>query len=271
MSGSKSIVESSIVRLDENGSSQAKRDEVSVEEPLEIRCNQERLLVTMRTPGKDEELAIGYLASEGVIEGIEDVVSIDRSDVASHPENVINVTLPENCMAKLRELERYGAVSSSCGVCGRKTLDTACEGFSNIESGTRVSRTTLFEIADTFEDHQVDFLSTGGLHAAGLFTSEGTLFASREDIGRHNAVDKVIGAAMREGGIDCREAIMMVSGRVSFDIAQKALAAGIPVLAAVSAPSSLAISLAREKGQMLVGFLRRPTMNIYAHPQRLSE
>jgi len=271
LSAQRSIVESSIVRLSEDGSSETRRDKVSVEEPLEIRCNHQRLMVTMRTPGYDEDLVLGYLASEGVIKESDDVISIGRNDVASHPENVIDVTLRDDCMRRIEELERFGTMSTSCGVCGKKTLDTACGAFEEISSDLKVSRKRLFEMSERFKDGQGDFKATGGLHAAALFTRSGEMKSAREDIGRHNAVDKVLGAVLREEGWPLSDLVLMVSGRVSFDIEQKSIAAGIPVVAAVSAPSSLAISLAREKGQMLVGFLRRPTMNVYSHPHRLSE
>jgi len=268
---SASVVESTIVRLTQDGSAETLRDCVSVEEPLELRRNGQRLIVTMRTPGADEDLVFGYLASEGVIESVDDVLCMERDERASHPENAINVVLKEPCLTRLERLERVGAVASSCGVCGKKTLDTACERLGQIGGNLKTSQEALFRMVDTLRERQSDFRKTGGLHAAGLFSGSGELEILREDIGRHNAVDKVLGAALRMRPWPLQDRMLLVSGRVSFDIAQKSLAAGVPVLAAVSAPSSLAISLAREKGQMLVAFLRRPTLNVYSHPQRMAE
>jgi FdhD protein len=251
-------------------------DTLVVEEPLEIRVGGKALSVTMRTPGDDFDLVTGFLTTEGVTGDVEDIRAIRYCAGATvdgeNTYNVVDVDLAAGVAPPDASLERNFYTTSSCGVCGKASIDA-------IRTQTRwpvagdtctVSPAVLSSLPDALREAQRVFDRTGGLHAAGLFTTEGELRVLREDVGRHNAVDKVIGWAAREGLLPLRGHVLMVSGRVSFELAQKALMAGIPVLAAVSAPSSLAVDLAADVGLTVVGFLRGDTMNVYAAPERVS-
>ncbi|MFZ1178166.1 MAG: formate dehydrogenase accessory sulfurtransferase FdhD [Mycobacterium sp.] len=247
-----------------------------VEEPLEIRVNGVPVTVTMRTPGSDIELAQGFLLTEGVIAGRDDVLTIrycgGRGDNGANTYNVLDVTLAAGVKTPTLDVTRNFYTTSSCGVCGKASLEavrlTGC--FSPGADPATVAAATLKAMPDQLRAAQKVFDSTGGLHAAALFTVDGTMLAVREDVGRHNAVDKVIGWALEHQRVPLAASVLLVSGRASFELAQKAVMAGIPVLAAVSAPSSLAVSLAEESGITLVAFLREDSMNIYSRTDRIT-
>ncbi|MCA1218102.1 formate dehydrogenase accessory sulfurtransferase FdhD [Streptomyces sp. 8L] len=260
-----------------DGAVSARPDTLVSEEPLEIRLNGKALAITMRTPGDDFALAAGFLVSEGVLASAADVQSIvycaGARDDGQNTYNVVDVRLAPGVPVPDITLERNVYTTSSCGLCGKASLDA-------------VRTTARFKIADTppvlvepallaalpdrLRAAQRVFDRTGGLHAAALFSESGELLDVREDVGRHNAVDKLVGRALREDLLPLSRAILLVSGRASFELAQKAVMAGIPVLAAVSAPSSLAVDLAAETGLTLVGFLRGPSMNVYAGDERIA-
>lgn len=260
---------SAVVRLQADGSASSLNDQVAVEEPLEIRIGNRPFVVTMRTPGNDEELAAGFLTSEGFTNSKADFREIDRCPLSPNPENTIRIRFGDKVDEKSIESRRYSAVSSSCGVCGKTSIEAIGSSFSQIESDLKVNRQLLFELPERLREKQVVFDRTGGLHSSGLFDQNGKLICLREDVGRHNALDKAIGYALLNGIWPLNKHVLLVSGRVSFEIVQKALAARIPIVAAVSAPSSLAIAMAREYGITLIGFLRPPKMNVYSHPQRI--
>lgn len=238
------------------------QDDLAVEEPLEIRVDTHPVSVTMRTPGHDDELAAGFLLSEGIIRNAADLQRIS-SDPRNKDQNVINVYLSTGTQLDLVRLKRNVFVSSSCGLCGKASIDTVHQNFPPLEKSVQVSPKVLLHLPGRLRDSQSTFHLTGGLHAAGLFTFDGELLAVREDVGRHNAVDKILGYALLKKLLPLGEHILMVSGRASFEIMQKALAARIPVVAAISAPSSLAAAFAEASQQILVGFLRNERMNIY--------
>jgi FdhD protein len=250
-------------------------DRLAVEEPMELRVAGRALAVTMRTPGHDVELGHGFLLTEGVIGSMSDVVSArycNSLDGNGHNTyNVLDVELAPDVATPARSLDRNFYTTSSCGVCGKASLDAVRlrTRFSPVQDPARVLPQTLFAMPDALRAGQRLFDSTGGLHAAGLFSADGRLLVVREDVGRHNAVDKVLGWALLNQCVPARGCVLMVSGRASFELAQKAVMAGVPVLAAVSAPSSLAVDLAAESGLTLVGFLRGTTMNIYAGASRI--
>jgi FdhD protein len=223
----------------------------------------------MRTPGHDEELVAGFLVGEGLLR--------DRSQLREirpyprNPEgNVVDVHLAEGVTADLEDLGRRVFASSSCGLCGRSTLAAVRRRFPRIRDGVRVAGSVLVGLPAKLRSGQETFDETGGLHAAGLFSSDGSLLCLREDVGRHNAVDKVLGRRFLEGAHPMRGTVLFVSGRVSFEIVEKALASGVPIVAAVSAPSSLAVGLARSSGITLVGFLRSGRFNVYSRPSRIA-
>ncbi|XAL99906.1 formate dehydrogenase accessory sulfurtransferase FdhD [Phycisphaeraceae bacterium D3-23] len=250
------------------GGSTPTTDELAVEEPLEIRVRGRAVSITMRTPGHDDELALGFLLSEGLIRSADDVSRVDPC-VRAAEGNVINVFLAPHVAVDFDKLTRHVFASSSCGVCGKASIDAIRIGFSSVSSEATFSAETIQRLPEALRDEQSTFDRTGGLHAAALFDPDGNLIVLREDVGRHNAVDKVLGWAIRQPGLALGEHGLMVSGRASFEIVQKALAAGLPLIAAVSAPSSLAVELAHDSGQTLVGFLRPGRMNIYTHASRV--
>ena len=263
----------------EDGRERVRSDFVATEEPLEIRLaiggRVDPVAVTMRTPGSDFELAVGWLFSEGVLRDRESIRRItyctDAEIDTDQQFNIVNVELAAPASPDLAPLERHFHITSACGVCGKATVEALrLRGLQPVGEGVPVSPDVVSELPDKLRAAQGLFDSTGGLHAAGLFDSGGALLMAREDVGRHNAVDKVIGWALLEKLIPLRDAILLVSGRSSFEIMQKAAAAGIPVVCAVSAPSSLAVEVADEFGQTLIGFLRGRRFNIYAGRERLS-
>ena len=247
-------------------------DEVAIEEPLEIRIGQDPLAVTMRTPGNDEELAAGFLLSEGIVRTRNDLREITRCALPASLGNVLNVTLAATAKFTPAAAHRFGTISTSCGLCGKTSIEFIRQQFPPIDCTipSRIKEAMLLELPERLRSAQGNFARTGGIHAAGIFDLEGELVVLREDIGRHNAVDKAIGRAFLDNLLPLKNHIMIVSGRSSLEIVQKALAAGIPIVAAVSAPSSLAVNFARESGQTLIGFLRPPTFNIYAHIERVA-
>jgi FdhD protein len=249
---------------------------LAVEEPLEIRVNGTPVTVTMRTPGADVELAQGFLLTEGVITRRDDVVRIrycdGRDDAGANTYNVLDVTLAPGVKMPDLDVTRNFYTTSSCGICGKASLDAVrvISRFSPGDDPTTVAAATLKAMPTQLRRAQKVFAATGGLHAAALFGADGTMLAVREDIGRHNAVDKVIGWALEHNRIPLGASVLLVSGRASFELTQKAVLAGIPVLAAVSAPSSLAVSLAEESGLTLVAFLREDSMNVYTRTDRIA-
>ncbi|WP_141012657.1 formate dehydrogenase accessory sulfurtransferase FdhD [Nocardioides sambongensis] len=263
-----------IVRI-RQGAVVDRADTLAVEEPMEIRVAGRALAVTMRTPGDDFDLAVGFLVSEGVVRSTEDVVSArycaGATEDGSNTYNVVDVVLDPSVPPIATSVERNFYTSSSCGLCGKASLDSVRTAitWSVARDPLRVSTAVLADLPHRLRAAQRVFDRTGGLHAAALFTADGELMHVREDVGRHNAVDKVVGHAARTGMLPLRGTILMVSGRASFELVQKAVMAGIPMLAAVSAPSSLAADLAEENGLSLVGFLRGDSMNVYAGAERV--
>lgn len=243
-------------------------DELAVEEPLEIRVRGKAVSVTMRTPGHDEELAVGFLLSEGLIQHRDDIARVDPC-VRAADGNIINVTLAPHVEIDFDKLTRHVFASSSCGVCGKASIDAVRGGFPPVSPGPLFPAAVIQAMPAVLREQQAAFTRTGGLHAAALFDTAGRLSVLREDVGRHNAVDKVLGWALCCTDYETARHALMVSGRASFEIVQKALSAGVPLIAAVSAPSSLAVELARDSGQTLVGFLRPGRMNLYTHPERV--
>ena len=247
-----------------------------VEEPLEIRVNGSPVTVTMRTPGSDVELAQGFLLTEGVITRREDVLTVQycrgaETEDGTNTYNVLDVTLHPDVPPPDTDVTRNFYTTSSCGVCGKASLEAVrlSSRYSPGDDPTSVATATLTSMPAQLRSAQKVFASTGGLHAAALFTTDGTLLAVREDIGRHNAVDKVIGWALETGHVPLGGTVLLVSGRASFELTQKAVMAGIPVLAAVSAPSSLAVDLAGQSGLTLIAFLRGDSMNVYSRADRI--
>ncbi len=235
-------------------------DQVAVEEPLEIRVNGEPVAVTMRTPGHDEELALGFLLSEGI-------APLRASVPADLAANTVEVEAPEFDPERVR---RNFYTSSSCGVCGKGALEAVAVEAERIEDDLRVPLSLLAELPDRLRAAQATFEATGGLHATGLFDADGLLLCLREDVGRHNAMDKVIGWAFAEGRLPLASSILCVSGRLSFELVQKAAVARCPVLVAVGAPSSLAVDLARDRAITLCGFVRDGRLNVYSEQWRVA-
>ncbi|GAA3357645.1 formate dehydrogenase accessory sulfurtransferase FdhD [Streptomyces antimycoticus] len=274
-----------VIRI-RDGAISTRPDTLVAEEPLEIRLNGKPLAITMRTPGDDFALAAGFLVSEGVLGRADELANIvycaGATEDGSNTYNVVDVTLAPGVPVPDITLERNVYTTSSCGLCGKASLDAVRttarwpvadglgDGANGVSPPVRIEPETLSVLPDRLRAAQRVFDRTGGLHAAGLFTPDGELLDLREDVGRHNAVDKLVGRALQQGLLPLSGSVLMVSGRASFELAQKAVMAGIPVLAAVSAPSSLAVDLAAEAGLTLVGFLRGTSMNVYAGEQRLA-
>ncbi len=258
-----------------DGQYSSRPDTLAAEEPLEIRVGGRPLTVTMRTPGHDFDLAAGFLVSEGAVSTADQVAGVRYCAGATadgaNTYNVVDVVLAPGVAAPDASLERNFYTTSSCGLCGKASLEAVRTSakWSVADDPLSIAPDALATFPDRLRAAQRVFDTTGGLHAAGLFTAGGELLCLREDVGRHNAVDKVVGHALRSGLLPLSETILMVSGRASFELVQKALMAGIPMLAAVSAPSSLAVDLAAENGLTLVGFLRGTSMNVYAGAGRL--
>ena len=273
-----------IIRRKQDGSLEYERDELTIEEPLEIRIGDKTVATTMRTPGHDEELAAGFLLSEAIVRGRDEIASIsipqsphlnplpqgEEGAQRQVRENVVVVSLADGVKVRLKPAQRFGTISSSCGLCGKESIDAIRQNFPAIRSSAfRIEIETLLSLPEKLRASQSAFARTGGIHAAGIFDADGRPLVVREDIGRHNAVDKVIGRAFLDKQLPLDRHLLLVSGRASFEIMQKALAAGIPIVASVSAPSTLAMQFARESNQTLIGFLRPPSFNIYSHVERV--
>ncbi len=262
------VVENNLVR--------SARDQLAIEEPLEIRLvsPQQTVAVTMRTPGADFELTAGFLYSEGVVSHRQDIwrmsycVALDVD--AEQRYNIINVALREGLLPDLQPLERHFFTTSACGVCGKASIEALqLRGCPVIPTSMEVSAELIYSLPDQLRSAQGVFTATGGLHAAGLFDAQGQLLKLREDVGRHNALDKLVGSALLADELPLNNHIVMVSGRSSFEILQKCITAGVQIVCAVSAPSSLAVALAREFGITLVGFLRGQRFNVYSGLKRI--
>jgi len=277
---SKMTARAAILRLD-GGSAVGARDSLAAEEPLEIRVGGRQVAVTMRTPGDDFDLVAGFLLSEGAVQGAGHIARMryctdNRYGDDGHehdPYNIVEVDLGAGVPDPTWSLNRTTFTSSACGICGKSSIEavnaTAC--WSVADDPVRVRPEVLYSLPERLRERQKLFDSTGGLHGAALFDAEGTIVCAREDVGRHNAVDKVVGWALREDRLPLRGTMLAVSGRASFELVQKATAAGIPVLAAVSAPSSLAVDLAETAGLTLAGFVRGHRANIYSRPDRIDQ
>jgi len=251
------------------------RDRAATEEPLEVRLHNRPFAVIMRTPGADRELAAGFLLAEGVLKSADDLGTIEycTDPGADHPENIVNARLANlspDALDMLLAERRNVTTNSSCGLCGRLTIESLQSDRPPLTSSWTVGSSAVLELPDRLRRAQAVFEETGGLHAAGLFARDGRLETIAEDVGRHNAVDKVIGRMLMAEQLPLSDHMLFVSGRTSFEIVQKAFIAGIPFVAAVSAPSSLAVELAEECGITLIGFLRGRNFNIYAHPERVT-
>ena len=261
------VVENSLVR--------SRPDQIATEEPLEIRLKtKQTVAVTMRTPGADFDLTAGFLYSEGVVSHREDIRQMSycvAEDIdAEQRYNIVNVALREGLLPDLQPLERHFFTTSACGVCGKASIEALqIRGCPVIPTGMEVTAETIYSLPDKLRSAQGIFTATGGLHAAALFDAQGQLLKLREDVGRHNALDKLVGSAMLADELPLNNHIVMVSGRSSFEILQKCLTAGVPIVCAVSAPSSLAVELAREFGITLIGFLRGQRFNVYSGFERI--
>jgi FdhD protein len=265
--GADSSVQAEVTRFSKNAAPLTNSDSLAVEEPLEIRVRGQAIAVTMRTPSHDEELAAGFLLTEGILHRRADIVEIAHCRAepsAALTGNILNVFLAPKVELDLDRLTRHVFSASSCGLCGKASIEAVHQQFAPVEKPLEIPLQTLLTLPPKLRAAQKTFESTGGLHAAGLFDSNGELVVAREDIGRHNAVDKVLGHAFFNNSLPLNDHILMVSGRASFEIMQKALAAGLRCIAAVSAPSSLAVEFARESNQALYGFVRENSANRYA-------
>ena len=264
-----------VLRID-GGRRTTRIDTLVAEEPLEIRVGGRPLAVTMRTPGDDFDLVAGFLVTEGVVRDAAELAAMrycaGATDDGANTYNVIDAVLADGVPAPDPSVERAFYTTSSCGICGKASIDAVrtSTAWPVADDPVEVSAGVLAGLPGTLRRAQRVFDRTGGLHAAGLFAADGTMLATREDVGRHNAVDKLVGWALREGRLPLRGTVLLVSGRASFELTQKALMAGVPVLAAVSAPSGLAVDLATEAGMTLVGFLRGESMNVYAGAGRVA-
>jgi FdhD protein len=257
------------------GAIREEADQLAVEEPLEIRLGGRRFTLTMRTPGHDEELAAGFLMAEGFVNAPGELGEIRRlRDSKGAPDpNAIDIILNVPAAGLRERLKRNFAVSSSCGICGKTSIESIERRIAPIASTAAITPAALLRLPAMMREAQAVFAATGGLHAAALFALDRadapTIVVLREDVGRHNAVDKVVGYALARDLVPLARHVLMVSGRLSFEIVQKAASAGVPILCAVSAPSSLAVELADDLGMTLVGFLRNSNFNLYTHRQRI--
>lgn len=260
----------------ESGKVTSRQDHLTTEEPLELRLADPRrtIAITMRTPGADFELVAGFLYGEGIVHQREDIqrlsYCVDPDLDGEQQQNIVNIWLRSEQVPDMQHLERHFYTTSACGVCGKASLESLrIRGCSPIAPGFYVKADVIYNLPETLRSHQGLFSSTGGLHAAAVFDAGGTLLDLKEDVGRHNAVDKLVGAAFLRGELPWHDRLVMVSGRSSFEILQKCLMAGVPIVCAVSAPSSLAVSLAQEFNMTLIGFLRGQRFNLYSAPQRI--
>lgn len=264
-----------VVRFSLQDEPRRREETMAAEEPLEIRLDGRAFSVTMRTPGDDFDLVAGFLVGEGVLRDPDDLASMrfcaGEDEDGRQTFNVVEARLGPGAIAPDPSLDRHVYTTSSCGICGTASIDavTKTSRFPADTGSGRIRLETLLGLQHTLRERQALFSKTGGVHAAGLFDTEGTLLCLREDVGRHNAVDKVIGWALRQGLLPLRDTVLQVSGRASFELVQKAHLAGIPVLCAVSAPSSLAVELADRAGMTLAAFSRGTSVNAYTHAERI--
>lgn len=260
-----------VTRMNADGGSRRREDVLAAEEPLEIRIGEDPFSVTMRTPGADFDLVAGFLVSEGVIAATEELISLrfcaGEDETGRQTFNVVQAQLRPD--VTLPDLRRHVYTTSSCGICGTASIDAVRKSsrFAPVQQPPEFALEMLLSLPDKLRTGQRIFEKTGGVHAAGLYRGTGELLCLREDVGRHNAVDKVIGWALREGRLPLRDTVLQVSGRASFELVQKAAMAGIPLLSAVSAPSSLAVELAQQTEVGLIGFNRGSSLNVYAGPE----
>ncbi|MEO8352001.1 MAG: formate dehydrogenase accessory sulfurtransferase FdhD [Chthoniobacteraceae bacterium] len=264
------VVELDIGRVSNGRRIEGVRDAVAVEEPLEIRIEGRTLAVVMRTPGEDRELAAGFLLSEGVIRSHRDLFDITTCVPPSGEGQAVDVALRRPADFDAEKLSRHVFVSSSCGVCGKTSIDTVMKEHPPLVDDVAVSAKTIRSLPKTLGAVQANFQRTGGLHACALFTPEGEMIGMREDVGRHNALDKLTGWALLEKRLPLVRQVVLLSGRASFEMMQKAHVAGLGIVAAIGAPSSLAVRYARASGQTLIGFLRPRSFNLYASPERIT-
>lgn len=278
-----SVSEVEIIKINASGSTHRvnEKDWLAVEEPLEIRLihgpdsdrKSKNISITMRTPGNDFELAEGFLYTEGIIKNHSDIINISYFNSLLYPENIVIIEIKESVVLELAKLERNFYTTSSCGVCGKSSIDavkTTADNHKIISNETiKVSKELIYSLSDILRKNQNIFESTGGLHASALFDLEGNLIITREDVGRHNALDKLIGVALFQNLLPLDKYILMLSGRASFELIQKAAMANIKIVAAVGAPSSLAVQMANEFGITLIGFLRDSRFNIYSGEERI--
>jgi FdhD protein len=258
-----------VLKVDAAGTCCGVADVAAREEPLEIRVEGRSVAVVMRTPGHDEELAVGFLVSEGVVKHPRDILEVSQCpSIRNKHGNVVDVLLG-GAVVNWDSLTRHVFSASSCGLCGKTSIESVFGQFPPVTAAWSVTPKLIASLTDKLRGTQETFSKTGGLHACALFDLEGNLIVSREDVGRHNALDKILGHALLHDLLPLDQHVLLLSGRVSFEMIQKALAAGIPLVAAISAPSSLAIDFAHKSGQTLIGFLRGETMNIYTHEGRL--
>jgi FdhD protein len=247
------------------------RDMVVAEEPLELRIGGESLMVTMRTPGDDLDLAAGLLFTEGVISSLDEIASLEHGGKGAgrDRENIVSITAAPGHQLKAAAARQVLRATAACGLCGKDSIAAVRRRIPRLSDDTRVPLAMVLGLPDAIRPAQAVFAATGGLHAVGLFQPDGTLLVVREDVGRHNAVDKVIGAQLRGGAVSLAETIMLLSGRAGFELVQKAAIARVPVVCSVSAPSALAVDLAEEVGMTLVGFVRGRSANVYTHGYRI--
>jgi FdhD protein len=270
LSNTEPAVQASVQKVvGQDGRGNVDLDWIASEAPLEVRIDGKPVTVLMRTPGNDEELVRGFLFNEGVVASAKDLVSV--GPVHESPEDVGGSVINVRLVATHEHptLDRAFYSNASCGVCGKKTIESLEVKGAIAASRLRVQASVLSSLPDRLRDSQTTFARTGGVHASGLFTPDGELVVLREDVGRHNALDKIVGWALAEGRLPLSNYVLLVSGRVSYEIVQKAVMAGIPFIAAVGAPSSLAVDLAERFELTLVGFLKTDRMNVYAHPERI--
>jgi FdhD protein len=259
-----------VVRYREGELAAAEADEVANEEPLEIRVEGHSVAVVMRTPGHDRELAAGFALTEGIVRGAAEIFEITSCLASESPTgNVVEISLTNPASFEAAKLSRHVFSSSSCGICGKATIEAAMQQFPPITEAPRIDPAMLLHLPGRLRAAQETFERTGGLHACALFGVDGELLLQREDVGRHNALDKLIGHELLARRFPLGRCVLLLSGRISFEMTQKALAAGIAVIAAISAPTSLAVQFARANNQTLIGFLRGETMNVYAGGERL--
>ena len=264
--------ESRIVLRWESGEfSPSTQDAVAAEEPMEIRVEGRSVAVVMRSPGHDEELAAGFLLSEGIIKRSEDIFDVIQCQTEGG--NAVDVTLTDPGKFKPENLTRHVYTTSSCGICGRATIESVMMTFPALKARWTLTPKIVTSLSAKLQKAQTTFTTTGGLHASGLFDRGGNLLLAREDVGRHNALDKVLGHALLNGISGLRlpltETVLLVSGRISYELVQKGLAGGIPVIAGISAPTTLAVDCAKKSNMTLIGFLRNDRMNVYTHPNRI--